>query len=173
MALAESSWNTGSLWLWRSSTMTPTSSLVQSQGPTQSGSVVQPFLPLSQEWQQKPLRLQHEHSPGSAGRDGKQHTHCRLQLRENHHRQENHHQPHHPGLVKLNSTRAGFLHPGQKAEGKSLGWTTYSPTGHKNVCTDFSKTLMEWALPPGCNFAFSECPENHWKLKKIFLLVLP
>lgn len=37
--------------------------------------------------------LQNEHSQGSAGRDGKQHTHCRLQLRKNHHRQKNYHQP--------------------------------------------------------------------------------
>lgn len=87
--------------------------------------------------------LQNEHSQGSAGRDGKQHTHCRLQLRKNHHRHKKHHQPR-TGQAKLHICYVQvYSTTGQEAEGKPLSWTMHSPTGHINVCTDFSKTLMK------------------------------
>lgn len=110
--------------------------------------------------------LQHEHSQGSAGRDGKQHTHCRLQLRKNHHRQKNNHQLR-TGQAKFHICYVQvFSTTGQKAKGKPLSWTMYSTTRHINVRTDFNKTLIKWALPPCCNSAISECAENHWKFKK-------
>lgn len=110
--------------------------------------------------------LQNEHSQGSAGRDGKQHTHCRLQLRKNHHRQKKHHQPR-TGQAKLYICYVQvYSTTGQEAEGKPSSWTMHSPTGHINVCTDFSKTDER---SPTCSLqlsAVSECPENHWKIEK-------
>lgn len=118
--------------------------------------------------------LQHEHSQGSAGRDGKQHSHCRLQLRKNHHRQKNHHQPR-TGQAKFHICCVQvFSTTGEKAESKPLSWTMYSPTGHINVCTDLSKALIK--MSPACllQLCHFRVPRKSLEvLKKKSLLVLP
>lgn len=176
MVLAESSWNTGSLWLWRGEDpqagLTPTSSLVQSLVWDCSAALSANIPGMKAGTFAANCRnccsMSTAKAP-QAGMESSTHTHCRLQLRKNHHKQKNHHQPQDLSSQIPHLLRGIAPSPPLGKRQRASPWAGQcSPAVHINVCTHFSKTLMKWALPACCNsLLFQSTQKITGSLKKI------